>query len=198
MRMHVEVRGCLGAQCHDHTFPTVRCRDLHKLTTSLEGNPSPIYIFLSDFVASSNLRRRFSLSIKHHLCGIQAYSVAHPACACMSNCLRHNNIASHHHLDFQRHDPCIMMSSHVSGQLDHLGLLEQISWELTHMSIISLRHPNHPSILILCSIGLSHVHSKPFTTYVLDSGCIIQPPIHGLGRNTSTPVPPILSLEDHL
>ena len=61
--------------------------------------------------------------------------------ACMFNRLQHNNVASHHHLSFQQHDPCIVMSSHVSGQLGYLSLLGHIRGELTHVSIISARHP---------------------------------------------------------
>ena len=38
------------------------------------------------------------------------------------------------------------------------------------------------------TIWLSRIHAKPFTIYVPDSMCIIQPPTHGLWHNTSTPM----------
>ena len=79
-------------------------------------------------------------------------------------------------------------SMHHDMMHDHLSLPKHIRWELTHVSIISLRHFKHSSIWILLSIRLSRVHAKPFTTYFLDSGCMIQPSTHGLGSNIGTPM----------
>ena len=59
--------------------------------------------------------------------------------------------------------------------------------ELTHVSIISSRHPKHPSIWVLSSFTLAHVHVKPFTTYIPNRKCIIQPPTHELECNIGTP-----------
>ena len=89
-----------------------------------------------------------------------------------------------------------MMSSHVLGHVNHLGLLRHISWELTHALVISSRYPKRPSIQVLSSVRLSYVHVNTFTTYVADSECIIQPPTYGLGYNTDTPVPSVLSLKN--
>ena len=74
----------------------------------------------------------------------------------------------------------------VLGHIKNLGLLRLIYWELTHVSIISLGHPEHSSIQIHSSIRLSFFHA---TAYILDSGCIIRPPTHGLDC-------PVLSLKD--
>ena len=38
-----------GSRCHDHIFSTMKRHDLDTLMTSLEGNPSHIYIFYQFF-----------------------------------------------------------------------------------------------------------------------------------------------------
>ena len=65
------------------------------------------------------------------------------------------------------------------------------------MSIISLGHSRHSSIRVHSRIGLSHVHAIPFTTYLSNNGCIIQPPIHELDSNTNTPMSFSTVLEKH-
>ena len=85
-------------------------------------------------------------------------------------------------------------SMHHDMMHDHLSLLKHIRWELTHVLIISLGHFKHSSICILLSIRLSSVHATPFTTYFLDSGCMIQPSTHGSGRNIGTPMPSLTFL----
>ena len=79
------------------------------------------------------------------------------------------------YLSSQQHDSCIVMSSYVSVHIMHLGLFRHICWELTHVSIISPGHPEHPSIKIHSSIRLSRVYAKTFTAYVPASRSIIQP-----------------------
>ena len=144
----------------------------------LKGELKPYSHFLLRFAASSGLRKSLSSPTEHHLC-IQACWATHAAYACMLNRLQHNrlalhyakslnftlpllrakvsqcSIASHLHLSSQQQDPCIVLSSHVLGQLNHLGLLEHICWKLTmcwlsHWDISNI----HPSMFSL-GIGLS-------------------------------------------
>lgn len=144
--------------------------------------------FSPGFVASSDRRVRFAFANRTQLKRNPSL-FGHTRRSCVHvQLLQHNNVESHCHLGFQQHDPCIVMLSHVLGHIDHLGLLRHICWELTNVLIISSGHPEHPSIPVLSSIGLSHIHAKPFTAYVPNSGCIIQPPTHGLRHNTGTPV----------
>ena len=110
--------------CHSCTFQLCGVMILTRSRHALRGIKLHSY-FSPGFVASSDLRRGLFSPTKHHLCRIQVCSVTHGACACMFNHLRYNNVKAHH-LGSQQLDQCIMMSSYVLGELDHLGLLGHI------------------------------------------------------------------------
>ena len=56
-----------------------------------------------------------------------------------------------------------------------------------HVSLISLRHPEHPSIRVLSKHWPSRAHAMSFTDTVPNNSCIIQPLTLGLGSSTDTP-----------
>ena len=143
--------------CHEHSVTVIHlqlCGVVVILTRSRQAlrEAQASFPFFTQLVASSDHRQDLPSPIKHNLCGIQACSVTHSVHAYIFNCVQHNNVASHCHLSSQQYDPCIVMSSHVSGHVDHLGLLRHIRWALTHVLIISSGHLEDSSIQVLASI----------------------------------------------
>ena len=102
-----------SASCNGHTSSNVRLHDLDTLAKNLMGYTISIHIFHLGFVALLYHRQGLPSMFKHHLCGIKTCLTTHAAYACMFYHARHNNVASHRYLDFQQHDPCIVMQSHV-------------------------------------------------------------------------------------
>ena len=87
-----------------------------------------------------------------------------------------------------RHGWYVLMPSQVSGRCRPSQLTRSCHRERVLVSLISSRHPEHPSIWVLSRHGSFRAHAMSFTDTVLDSGCIMQPPTLRLRHNIGTPV----------
>ena len=171
------------------------------LTTSFEGNPAPFHLS-PDFVALSDLRWGLSSPTKRNLCGIQVCSSTHVVYACMYINLQPNRLASSLGqviwLDLASTQD-LASQCHLDSQLTWPTCLDVIpnhrvsSAITTHLVIPSRMGPrvihnigtSWTSIYLsgfYQGIGPSYVHTISFTDSIPNSGCMIQPPTHGLGR----------------
>ena len=139
--------------CQGHTFLTVRCHDLDKLMRSLKENSNPIHIFrlslwIRRILGEVYLRQLNTTCAKYNLVRPHMPPVRECLTVCISSRLTSTlgqvirlDLAStlgqglscttshlSHCLGSQQHGPCIVIPSHVSGQLGHLGLLEHVYW----------------------------------------------------------------------
>ena len=179
----------VNLKCFSKPNPTQPC--IHPIVSRFDCK-LPSILYWSPFIvvtcyivkndSSDTMLRTRNIS------GIESSSHLTRLCLCSRARSLVCNFASNIILVSNWHHPYVFTSSQITGCHRPSQFTQSCHREQAHLSFITSRHSEHPSIQVLSRHWLSRAYVMSFTDFILDSRCIIQPPTLGLWRNTDTPM----------